>query len=106
MHALHHRKASVTAPPTCSSSAGRIFGTRGVPQRLQRKRVLAMARPCRAVFTSRSSRRVAKPCREAARAIDVQLQAVEGNVAYRLERKFPEHAPELVRAPPRIIGLH
>ena len=42
--------ASVTAPPTCSSSAGRIFGTPGVPQRRQRKRVVAKARLRRAVF--------------------------------------------------------
>ena len=40
--------------------AGRMFGTPGVPQRRQRKRAVAIARPCRAVFTSRSSRRVAK----------------------------------------------
>jgi hypothetical protein len=31
MHALHHRNASVTGPPTCSSSVGRIFGSPGVP---------------------------------------------------------------------------
>ena len=55
---------------------------------------------------SRVHLQIEPPCREAARAIDVQLQAVEGNVAYRLERKFPEHAPELVRATRRIIGLH
>ena len=39
------------------------------------------------------------PCRKAARAIDVQRQAVAGDVAYRLERKVP-HATQLVRDPP------
>lgn len=49
---------------------------------------------------SRVHLKVEPPRREAARAIDVQLQAVAGDVAYRLERKLAEHAPELVRAPP------
>ena len=60
MHELHHRNASVTSPPTCSSSAAQIFGTPGMPQRRQRKRVLVMARPCRTVFLSRLSHCVAK----------------------------------------------
>jgi hypothetical protein len=67
-------RAGLGRPPKCMSTTGkralpdrrpvavpgRIFGTPCVPQRLQRKRVVAMARPCRAVFKSRSSRRVAK----------------------------------------------
>jgi hypothetical protein len=46
------------------------------------------------------------PCREAARAIDVQLQSVAGDVADGLERKCAEHASDLGRGYSGIIGLH
>jgi hypothetical protein len=43
--------------------------------------------------------------REAARAVDVQLQAVAGDVAYRLEWKRAQHGLDLGRGHSRIIGL-
>ena len=77
----HHRKASVTGPPTCSSSAGRIFGIPIERQRWQRKVAVAKLRSCNAVVASMSIRRVAV----AARAVDVQLETTAGDVADRLE---------------------
>src|ERR1044072_8318110 len=41
---------------------------------------------------SRVDLQIEPPCREAARAINVQLQSVAGDVADRLERKRAEHA--------------
>ena len=42
----------------------------------------------------------------AARAVDVQLEAVSADVAYRLEWKRAKHASDLGRGRSRIIGLH
>jgi len=42
---------------------------------------------------SRVDLQIEPPRREAARAIDVQLQAVAGDVAYCLEWKRAEHGP-------------
>ena len=48
---------------------------------------------------------VEPPGREAARAIDVQLQSVAGDVADRLERKRTEHACDVERGNSLFISL-
>ena len=91
MHVLHHRKASVTGPPTGSNSAGRIFGSPGVPQSRQREAGLYNG----ATMQSRVRLQIKPPRREAARATHVQLQAVACDVADGLERKRAEHGAKL-----------
>jgi hypothetical protein len=49
---------------------------------------------------------VEPPCREAARAIDVQLQAVTGDIPDCLEWKLAKHALDLGRGHSQIMGLH
>jgi hypothetical protein len=87
------RKASVTGPPTGSSSAGLMTG---MPPGLAGRAVVARAGAAEA----RGGEAAIGPGLEvdqlpravAARAVDMQLKAVLADVAYRLEWKRAEHS--------------
>src|ERR1700716_2246550 len=89
-----NKKASVTFPPTGSSSAGRITGAPGQPQTSPFARPLPAAEPGRREV-ARLEALVAvdrdPACRMTARAIDMQLEAVARDVADRGDGQRVKH---------------
>jgi hypothetical protein len=93
MHELHHRKASATGPPTGSSSDGLMDWHANAPawHTVVARAAAAETRAGEAAVGPTS--KVGRPPRAvAAWAVDVQLEALAADVAYRLDWKRAEHS--------------